>query len=177
MLDFYKWSFYLQKSKYFSLSNNCADGINVQAGKFSKINNCAVCNKCAGWKISFSYQICRLENLQNLLILQDGITMQGEKFIAFLKDPCRNIWWTCNILKLTWDTKWENSKLVNEQVGFFFQTNVQARINVQVGKFSKINNCADWNKDVQAGIFLEINKLSSTIIRETRVVAILEWDL
>ena len=47
--------------------------------------------------------------------------------------------------------------------------NVQARINVQVGKFSKINNCADWNKDVQAGIFLEINKLCSTIIRETRV--------
>ena len=46
---------------------------------------------------------------------------------------------------------------------------MQARINVQVGKFSKINNCADWNKDVQAGIFLEINKLCSTIIRETRV--------
>ena len=37
-------------------------------------------------------------------------------------------------------------------------------INVQAGKFSKINNCADWNKDVQAGIFLEINKLCSTII-------------
>ena len=47
---------------------------------------------------------------------------------------------------------------------FLFQTNVQARINVQVGKFSKINNCADWNKDVQAGIFTEINKLRSTII-------------
>ena len=47
--------------------------------------------------------------------------------------------------------------------------NAQARINVQVGKFSKINNCADWNKDVQAGIFIEINKLCSTIIRETRV--------
>ena len=41
---------------------------------------------------------------------------------------------------------------------------------MQVGKFSKINNCADWNKDVQAGIFLEINKLCSTIILETRVV-------
>ena len=56
------------------------------------------------------------------------------------------------------------------QVEYFpYQINVQARINVQVGKFSKINNCADWNKDVQAGIFLEINKLCSTIIRETRV--------
>ena len=42
---------------------------------------------------------------------------------------------------------------------------------MQVGKFSKINNCADWNKDVQAGIFLEINKLCSTTIRETRVVS------
>ena len=42
-------------------------------------------------------------------------------------------------------------------------------INAQVGKFSKINNCADWNKDVQAGIFIEMNKLCSTIIRETRV--------
>ena len=40
---------------------------------------------------------------------------------------------------------------------------------VKVGKFSKIDNCADWNKDVQAGIFLEINKLCSTIIQETRV--------
>ena len=39
---------------YSTLSNNCADGINVQAGKFSKINNCADCNKCAGRKISFS---------------------------------------------------------------------------------------------------------------------------
>ena len=47
--------------------------------------------------------------------------------------------------------------------------NMHARINVQVGKFSKTNNCADCNKDVQAGIFLEINKLCSTIIRETRV--------
>ena len=46
---------------------------------------------------------------------------------------------------------------------------MHARINVQVGKFSKIDNCADCNKDVQAGIFLEINKLCSTIIRETRV--------
>ena len=61
---------------------------------------------------------------------------------------------------------WENSKFVNVQVGFFFlyQTNVQARIKVQVGKFLKINNCADWNKDVQAEMFLEINKLCSTII-------------
>ena len=40
---------------YSSLSNNCADGINVQAGKFSKINNCADCNKCAGWKFFYSY--------------------------------------------------------------------------------------------------------------------------
>ena len=47
--------------------------------------------------------------------------------------------------------------------------NAQARINVQVGKFSKINNCADWNKDMQAGIFIEIDKLCSTIIGETRV--------
>ena len=49
---------------------------------------------------------------------------------------------------------------------------MQARINVQVGKFSKINNCADWNKDVQAGIFLKINKLCSTFIRKIRVGAI-----
>ena len=42
--------------------------------------------------------------------------------------------------------------------------NGQAEINVQVGKFSKINNCEDLNKDMQAGIFLEINKLCSTII-------------
>ena len=40
---------------------------------------------------------------------------------------------------------------------------------MQGGKFSKINNCADWNKDVQGGIFIEINKLCSTIIWETRV--------
>ena len=86
---------------YSSLSNNCADGINVQAGKFSKINNCADCNKCAGWKISISYQICRLENLQNLLILQDGITIQGGKFVIFLKNPGRNICQTCKIPKLT----------------------------------------------------------------------------
>ena len=50
---------------------------------------------------------------------------------------------------------------------FLYQMNMQARINVQVGKFSKINNCADWNKDVQAGIFPKINKLCSTTIRET----------
>ena len=43
-------------------------------------------------------------------------------------------------------------------------------INVQAGKFSKINNCADWNKDVQAGIFIEITKLCSPIISETRVI-------
>ena len=36
------------------------------------------------------------------------------------------------------------------------QINVQYGINVQVGKFSKINNCADWNKDVQAGIFKKL---------------------
>ena len=42
-------------------------------------------------------------------------------------------------------------------------------INVQAGKFSIINNCADWNKDVQAGIFPKINKMCSTTIRETRV--------
>ena len=46
---------------------------------------------------------------------------------------------------------------------------MQARINVQVGKFSKINNCADWNKDLQAGIFIEINKLCSIIIRKSTV--------
>ena len=50
--------------------------------------------------------------------------------------------------------------------------NVQARINVQVGKFSKVNDCAKWNKDEQAGIFIEINKLCSTIIQETRVLTI-----
>ena len=48
--------------------------------------------------------------------------------------------------------------------------NKHAWINVQVGKFSKINNCAEWNKDVQAGIFIEINQPYSTIIWETRVV-------
>ena len=42
-------------SEYSSLSNNCAVGINVQVGKFWKINNCADCNKCAGWKIFCSY--------------------------------------------------------------------------------------------------------------------------
>ena len=62
--------------KYSSLLNNCADGINVQAGKYPKFNNCADCNKCADWKISISYQIRRLENLQNLLGLQDGITQR-----------------------------------------------------------------------------------------------------
>ena len=40
---------------YSSISNNCADGINVQAGKFSKVDNCADCNKCKGRKISHSY--------------------------------------------------------------------------------------------------------------------------
>ena len=50
------------------------------------------------------------------------------------------------------------------QVRYFYQMNAQARINVQVGKFSKINNCADWNKSVQAGIFQKINKLCSTTI-------------
>ena len=37
---------------YSSLSNNCADGTNVQAGKYPKFNKCADWNKCAGWKIS-----------------------------------------------------------------------------------------------------------------------------
>ena len=37
---------------YSSLSNNCADGIKVQAGKSPKFNICAGWNKCAGWKIS-----------------------------------------------------------------------------------------------------------------------------
>ena len=54
---------------------------------------------------------------------------------------------------------------------------MQARINVQVGKFSKINNCADWNKDVQAVIFPKINKLCSTTIRETRVLSVCEIEL
>ena len=27
-------------------------------------------------------------------------------------------------------------------------------MNMQVGKFSKIKDCADWNKVVQAGIFV-----------------------
>ena len=54
---------------------------------------------------------------------------------------------------------------------------MQCEINAQVGNFSKNNNCADWNKDVQAGIFQKINKLCSTTIRETRVhiVLTLEW--
>ena len=39
---------------YSSLSNNCVDGINVQAGKFSKISNCEDWDKCAGLKISYS---------------------------------------------------------------------------------------------------------------------------
>ena len=34
--------------------------------------------------------MCRLENLQRLLVLQDGITTQGE-FIVFLIDPGYNI--------------------------------------------------------------------------------------
>ena len=71
----------------------------------------------------------------------------------------------------------ENLKIFpsfNVHVVFFFSLSKKwagqaARINVQVGKISKINNCADWNKDVQAGIFIEINKLCSTIIWETRV--------
>ena len=51
-----KFSFNFGKpNAYSSLSNNCADGINVQAGKFSKINNFADCNKCAGWKFFHSY--------------------------------------------------------------------------------------------------------------------------
>jgi len=33
------------------------------------------------------------------------------------------------------------------------------------GKISKINKRAGWNKAVQVGIFLEINKLCSTFIR------------
>ena len=74
------------KYTYSSLSNNCADGINVQDGKFSKINNCADFNKCAGWKILYSYQMSRLEKFQNLLVLHDEITMQGGKFVVFLKD-------------------------------------------------------------------------------------------
>ena len=47
--------FALFRPTYSSLSNNCADGINVQDGKFSKIDNCADFNKCAGWKILYSY--------------------------------------------------------------------------------------------------------------------------
>ena len=142
----------------------------MQAGKFSKINNCADCNKCAGWKISFSYQICRLENLQNLLILQDGITMQGGKFVIFLKNPGRNICQTYKIPKLSFyfhGIAGEFRKILcASSIFVLYLRNEQqtARINVQARKISKINNCADWNKDVQAGIFLEINKLWSTII-------------
>ena len=40
---------------YSSLLNNCADGINVQAGKYPKFNNSTDCNKCAGWNISYRY--------------------------------------------------------------------------------------------------------------------------
>ena len=46
---------------------------------------------------------------------------------------------------------------------------MQQGIKLQVGKFSKINNCADWNKDVQARIFPKINKLCSTTIREIKL--------
>ena len=42
---------------------------------------------------------------------------------------------------------------------------VQDGINVQDGKISKIDKCAGWNKDVQAGFFQNDNKLSSTFIR------------
>ena len=47
---------------------------------------------------------------------------------------------------------------------------MQEGINVQVGKFLKINKRAGGNKGVQAGIFQKINKMCSTFIRETRVV-------
>ena len=90
--------------------------------------------------------------------------MPDGKFIVFLKNPGRHICQTYNIPKLTWNSGKIQNLLMYRQDFFLYQTNVQARINVQVGKFSKINNCADWNKDVQAGIFLEINKLCSTII-------------
>ena len=39
---------------------------------------------------------------------------------------------------------------------------VQDGINVQAGKFSKIDKRAGWNKAVQVGIFQKINKLCST---------------
>ena len=47
---------------------------------------------------------------------------------------------------------------------------MQEGINVQVGKFLKINKRAGGNKGVQVGIFQKINKVCSTFIRETRVV-------
>ena len=36
-------------NSYSSLSDNCADGINVQAGKYPKFINCAGWNKCVGY--------------------------------------------------------------------------------------------------------------------------------
>ena len=45
-----------------SLSNNCADGISVQAGRFSKNNNCVDYIKHEGQKISYGiegeFRIC-----------------------------------------------------------------------------------------------------------------------
>ena len=37
---------------YSSLSNDYADGINVQAGKFTIVIKCEGWNTCAGWKNS-----------------------------------------------------------------------------------------------------------------------------
>ena len=40
---------------YSSLSNNCADGINVLAGKYPKFIKCAGWNKRAGWIKNVGY--------------------------------------------------------------------------------------------------------------------------
>ena len=81
------------KVTYSSLSNNCAVELNVQAGKFSKINNCADCNKCAGWKISYSYQMCRLENLQKFTSLAEWNNHGEKKICSFLAEAFINF---CN---------------------------------------------------------------------------------
>ena len=50
---------------------------------------------------------------------------------------------------------------------------MQDGINVQDGKSFKKNNRAGWNKDVQDGLFPKKNKVSCTIIKDTRVPAAL----
>ena len=73
----------------------------MQAGKFSKINNCVDWIKCAGRKISYICQMCSLENLHILLVLLDEIAKQGKKFAVFMKDPNESLFQVLMIQKLT----------------------------------------------------------------------------